>query len=46
MQISKKLKVAAAFAVASLVFAGCSDSASEESTETAQEATVEKGTGH
>ena len=45
MQISKKLKVAAAFAVASLVFAGCSDSASEESTETAQEATVEKGTG-
>jgi branched-chain amino acid transport system substrate-binding protein len=45
MQISKKLKVAAAFAVASLVFAGCSSSDSEESTETAQEATVEKGTG-
>jgi len=45
MQISKKLKVVAAFAVASLVFAGCSKSASEETAEPAAEAAVEKGTG-
>lgn len=31
MQISKKLKVVAAFAVAGLVFAGCSSSDSDES---------------
>lgn len=45
MQISKKLKVVAAFAVASLVFAGCSKSASEEAAP-AEEAAAVKGTDH
>nr|MTA01676.1 ABC transporter substrate-binding protein [Actinomycetota bacterium] len=45
MQISKKLKVVAAFAVASLVFAGCSKSASEEEAAPAEEAAAVKGTG-